>query len=417
MKRWLGWLLMLALLGMVAGIAMAQDDAATTTDSMAAESEAGMDESAGDTAALSGTVDTDFGLPGLLGEAIRDTPAGTGPGQIDPSAEPGFAGIPGAPQINYIVAVLWAIWVGWIFSTVGAFGGIMAGVGHLTVFGLGDYGKTFSSTNPMMNKLLTDTIRVSNQFLVGTSAAVSSFNYWRKGQLVAPLGIALGLGSISGGFLIPWLTAGKIDLSSYIGWFGLIVFVIGGFLLYQLSPAGSKGQKKAKAAAKQFQQAVKTKATDETRGVKVQSATPMKVVFTFYGVEFSFSPLLPFIGGIVIAGIASFLGIGGGFLYVPFMTSLVGLPMFLVAGTSALCVLLSMLSSIITFIVVGGTFINWQLVGVEMIGIFIGSMIGPRTQRFIPDKVLKIIFIVLAIYVGLRYFSKGFFGESWVPPY
>lgn len=26
---------------------------------------------------------------------------------------------------------LWAIWVGWIFSTVGAFGGIMAGVGQI----------------------------------------------------------------------------------------------------------------------------------------------------------------------------------------------------------------------------------------------------------------------------------------------
>ena len=41
-----------------------------------------------------------------------------------------------------------------IFSTVGAFGGIMAGVGHITIFGLGDYAKSFKSTNSIMNNLL-----------------------------------------------------------------------------------------------------------------------------------------------------------------------------------------------------------------------------------------------------------------------
>jgi hypothetical protein len=44
-------------------------------------------------------------------------------------------------------------------------------------------------------------------------------------------------------------------------------------------------------------------------------------------------------------------------------------------------------------------------------------MIGPRTSKYIPDIWLKRLFVVLAIYVGLRYFSKGFFGHSWVPPF
>ena len=68
-------------------------------------------------------------------------------GQIDPNAPKGAFGIPGAPDISYVLAIFWAVWVGWIFSTVGAFGGIMAGVGHITVYGLGDYAKTFTKTN------------------------------------------------------------------------------------------------------------------------------------------------------------------------------------------------------------------------------------------------------------------------------
>ncbi|HFC97909.1 MAG TPA: sulfite exporter TauE/SafE family protein, partial [Thermosulfurimonas dismutans] len=44
-------------------------------------------------------------------------------------------------------------------------------------------------------------------------------------------------------------------------------------------------------------------------------------------------------------------------------------------------------------------------------------MIGPRTQKYIPDIWLKRLFVLLAIYVGLRYTSKGFLGHSIVPPY
>ena len=60
---------------------------------------------------------------------------------------------------------------------------------------------------------------------------------------------------------------------------------------------------------------------------------------------------------------------------------------------------------------------TWGFIGAELVGIFIGSMIGPRTSKYIPDKVLQIIFIVLAIYVGVRYTTKGFLGYSIVPPF
>lgn len=140
-----------------------------------------------------------------------------------------------------------------------------------------------------------------------------------------------------------------------------------------------------------------------------------KISFCFYGVDFSFSPIWPIIGGFVIAAISAFIGVGGGFLYVPFLTSIVGLPMYVVAGTSALAVFVSMITSIFSYMFIKGVPVDLVFIGVELIGIVIGSIVGPMTSKYIPDIWLKRIFVVLAVYVGVGYTTKGFLGYSIFP--
>ena len=105
------------------------------------------------------------------------------PNTINMQAAPGYLGIPGGPKVNMLLAFGWALWVGWIFSTVGAFGGVMAGVGHMTVHGLGAYAKTFGKTP--LNKSITDSVRASNQMLAGLSSAISTFSYYRMVTLMS----------------------------------------------------------------------------------------------------------------------------------------------------------------------------------------------------------------------------------------
>ena len=332
----------------------------------------------------------------------------TAPNTINMQAEPGYLGIPGGPKVNMILAFGWALWVGWIFSTVGAFGGVMAGVGHMTVHGLGAYAKSFGKTP--LNKSVTDSVRASNQMLAGLSAVISTFSYYRMKRLVLPLGFALGLGSIVGAFSAVSLTAGKLNFSSYQGYFGLFVLLLGLYLMWETSPAGQRSKAKAKEAAKAFEAAAKAKGEGVAAptGVKLIKFTFTTCQFTFCGGEFSFNPLLPFCGGVVIASIAAFLGVGGGFLLVPFITSVTQLPMYLAAGTSALAVLLSMITGITT-LMLHGALVDWNLVGLELAGIAVGSIVGPYTSRFFSDIWLKRLFIVLALYVGTDYILRGFF--------
>lgn len=350
---------------------------------------------------------------GKLQDAIASAPLGTEKGQIDTSQPAGFLGIPGGPQVNLIVAFFWAIWVGWIFSTVGAFGGVMAGVGHMSIFGLGGYAKSFKETAPSLNKAITDSIRGSNQYLVGLSALISSFNYYKMGRLVVPLAVSLGVGSILGAWGSVSLSAGKITFSQYQGYFGLFVLALGVYLLYETSSKGQASKKNAKAAAQAFEETVKKQKSGEkidmaSLGVKVTKFSLTQICFTFYTVEFKFNPLIPLLGGVAISAVAAFLGVGGGFLLVPFLTSIAELPMYLAAGTSALAVLISMITSIVTLISKGVQF-DWALIGLELVGIAVGSIVGPRTSKYFSDLWLKRLFIVLALYVGADYVLRGFF--------
>lgn len=354
-----------------------------------------------------------------LEEAIAKTPQGKGKGQIDTAAPKGFMGIPGAPHSFWLFYILWGTWVGWIFSSVGAFGGIMAGVGHISVFGLSDYASSFKKTSPSLNKLMTDSIRTSNQYLVGLSALISSFTYYRMGRLVLPLGLCLAVGGLLAGYLVPLLTVGKMDVSLYVGFFGIIVFAVAFVLFYETTPAGQAKKKAAKAAAKAFEDAHIKKSgqvsAEHAKGVQVTHWGLSRIAFTFYGQEFSFNPLWPLLGGFVINGISALIGVGGGFLYVPFLTSVAGLPMFIVAGTSALAVLVGMIVNIFNMMVVRQVPVDFILISTELIGIAIGSVLGPVTSKKIPEVWLKRIFVVLAVYVGVGYLTKGFMGKSILP--
>ena len=133
------------------------------------------------------------------------------------------------------------------------------------------------------------------------------------GRIVLPLGVCLALGSIAAGQLIPYLTAGKIDLKSYQGFFGLTVLVIGAFLLYETTPQGQRRKKDAKAAAEAFEREHIRKAAASANpaepeiagGVHLKEFGIGRISFTFYGVEFGFNPILALVGGFVINCISS----------------------------------------------------------------------------------------------------------------
>lgn len=105
--------------------------------------------------------------------------------------------------------------------------------------------------------------------------------------------------------------------------------------------------------------------------------------------------------GATVGVLTGLLGVGGGFLIVPALVVLVGLPMQQAIGTSLIIIAMNSLASLLGHL--GHTEIDLAVVGVFVLGGIVGTLFGSRLSKRIQAKRLQMGFavfvIVLAIYL------------------
>ena len=113
----------------------------------------------------------------------------------------------------------------------------------------------------------------------------------------------------------------------------------------------------------------------------------------------------------LVAGLASgYVGVGGGFIMVPLMLSIVGIPMRKASGTSLIAVMILAIPGVIEQGIIGN--INY-LAGIAIvIGTIPGAVIGARLVTKVPERTLRLLFgcflIVAAVMLVLN--EVGIFG-------
>lgn len=299
-----------------------------------------------------------------------------------------MAGVDASP----IGLLLWGIFVGYVFTTVGAAGGILAGVGHMSIFGL----KKANTIKPM------------NQILTLVSPIVGTPLYLREKRIVVPTAVALGLGGIVGAMIGSTISSNLLkELKNFQPYFGFFTLVISLRLFYECTKKFIDSQKNVKEANKIFSAKVKElKALGKMSEIKEIGVNFSKIgiqnTFTFAGQEFKYNAVTVFIAGLIVAIISASLGVGGGFLLVPFMTSIMGFPMFIVAGTSVLSILVSSTTSIANYLTMGSA-IDIKFLAFELIGVAIGTVVAARVSKYINARYLKIFLSIILFYIGLKY--------------
>ena len=135
------------------------------------------------------------------------------------------------------------------------------------------------------------------------------------------------------------------------------------------------------------------------------------------------SPLLWAAWGLPLGVITGLIGIGGGVLMVPVMVLFLKFKMHQAVGTSTAMMILTAIGGLIGYIVNGlgvsgipsphlGYFHLWSWLCLA--GTSIGmAQVGARTAHLLPAKQLRIIFIIVMFYMGLK--MIGVFGWLHLP--
>jgi uncharacterized membrane protein YfcA len=107
--------------------------------------------------------------------------------------------------------------------------------------------------------------------------------------------------------------------------------------------------------------------------------------------------------GLGVGFLTGFFGVGGGFLIVPALVVLLGLPMQFAVGTSLVAVSLNALWGLLGNLQLGT--LDWTMTGLFALGGLAGVLVGGRFAGRVPDRTLRAAFAVVV--VGLAVYTFG----------
>src|SRR3954454_23351037 len=266
--------------------------------------------------------------------------------------------------------------------------------------GMFGVGGGFLTTPLLIFYGIPPTVAVASAATQITGASVSGVMvHMRRGGVDLKMGgvmIVGGLfGSLTGAVLFRLLqSTGQIDLvigALYVlilGWIGVLMLKDALIPLGFVKPAAANGP-----------------APRHNRWV---AALPLR--WRFYSSGLYLSPLAPLALGFLAGVLTVFLGIGGGFVLVPAMIYLLGMPARIVVGTS-LVVILAVSAGTTLVHSLTTRAVDIVLAGLLLVGGVVGAQYGALlTTRLRPDY-LRLGLALIILLVGLRMFL----GLFWRP--
>jgi uncharacterized membrane protein YfcA len=293
----------------------------------------------------------------------------------------------------YLEAFLWAIFVGFVYTSTGGAGGVLAVFGFITIMHA-----PVNPTKPM------------SLILVIVSAMVAIPTYMKQERVrkikkvIFYAALSLASGGMIGGVLGPWLSTTYLtNVKSLKYYFGYMILIVSFLMAYKIMKQIFKERQLRIASADLALQ------EDPPAGELITRAgrfTFKKMDYTILGVDYSFSPIALFFAGLSIITVATIFGVGGGFLISPFFIDMVGFPVFVAAGASVLAVMFSATVATANYMRMHVHLITPYLT-VETAGMVAGSIIGPKLSPRINEKWLKTLLIGVLFFIGALYIFKS----------
>ena len=309
----------------------------------------------------------------------------------------GFFFKTGNVYTNPLVVAFGAFVIGVLFVIMGAAGGLFTAAFQITVIG----------TKGPIGINAGNTVKPTNLFLTLCSPITGLMNYFKERRFAWPVAIFFALGIVTGAFFLgPTVSAKYLPMKAYKFYLGIICLLIGIKLFTESLPSSIEKKKAMKAIVQKFNQAVK-EAKESGKAVELGKVEFEKFNFvsfnmTFWGETFVARPLLMLVGGVVMGMIAASFGVGGGFMFMPFMTTLVGYPMYLAVPIALAGTFATSTGGILRYITMGYQ-PDWIMAALIAAGAMCGGMVGPKIQKRLPEIFLKRMLALALIIVFMKY--------------
>jgi hypothetical protein len=220
--------------------------------------------------------------------------------------------------------------------------------------------------------------------IVATSVS-GALAHWRRGNVDLAMGGMLLAGGIVG-------SSGGVWLFTYLRQVGQIDLVIkGSFVLF----LGTVGSLMFVESVKSFMKRRRHVPPQKRRHYWIHSL-PLKMKFRKSGIYVS--ALLPVALGASIGFLVSIMGVGGGFIMVPAMIYLLGMPTIMVIGTSLFQIIF--VTANVTFLQAAtNSNVDLVLAVILMLGGIIGAQFGARWGNRLNAELLRILLSTLVLIV------------------
>ncbi|MFE7553707.1 sulfite exporter TauE/SafE family protein [Streptomyces gardneri] len=118
--------------------------------------------------------------------------------------------------------------------------------------------------------------------------------------------------------------------------------------------------------------------------------------------------------GLVVGAVTGLVGSGGGFLVVPALAILGGLPMGIAVGTSLLVIAMKSFAGLAGHL--SGVSIDWGIAATVTVAAVIGSLIGARLAGRIPQDALRKAFGWFVVVMGFFVLAQQLDTAVWAHP-
>lgn len=254
---------------------------------------------------------------------------------------------------------------------------------------------------------------VSSTNLVFNLVAIPSgvWRYIKEGRMAWPLTWIVAAGTLPGIFIGYHVRVHYLpDPVQFKLFAGCVLLYIGYRLLADFFPwkarSSSTLDEKFKAQAGQLAGISAGLTADAT--VRIRYFSLARVEYDFWGETFSFSTMGMFLLAFAVGIIGGIYGIGGGAIIAPFCVAIFRLPVYTVAGAALAGTLITSVAGVIMYSVLPAppgmaTAPDWALGLLFGLGGMGGMYLGARCQKFVSQKILKLLLGGLLAFLAIQY--------------